>query len=429
MALATPLAPAHAQLAEAGKSESEQHRGENGSSSDKGIDVTFNYASDLNADVSGGQSRGIVYLGRASVLLDANLDTLMGLHDAIVHLSFYQIHGVGLTERHVGNLLIVSGLEAEPAIRLNQVWLQIAPLATTTLRVGKFTAAQEFIISQTANLFVNSTFGWPDSFATDLPSGGPSYPLAAPGARVSVQFDSRTTMRVAVFAGDPAGPGEGDPQQREKHGVNTFSFAGRPFLIGEVSRSTGGQSPLLTATIGGWAHLDRFAAVSNPAATPGPTGAGSGRGGNIGGYGLIDANVWQSTTHKKRAANAFLRVTYSPSDRNVIDLYADGGVTLSAPFRGREGDVVGLALGIGRISPGLRSAAVTLLQSTMTATVPPAFEGVAELSYQVALVGPLKVQPNIQYIVHPASSALSIQTPNGRIPNALVLGLRSSVSL
>ncbi len=428
IASATSLTAAHAQTSASDRPESEQHRGENGSGGNKPIEVTFNYASDLNADISGGQSRGVDYLGRASVLFDADLDKLVGLRAAIAHLSFYQIHGIGLSGRHVGNLLLVSGLEAEPAIRLNQAWVQVAPSAITTLRVGKFTAAQEFMSSRTATLFVNSTFGWPDSFATDLPSGGPSYPLAAPGVRLAVHPDDRTIARVAVFAGDPAGPGGGDPQQREKHGFNSFGLAGRPFVIGEISRDTGGKTPAVTATLGGWVHFDRFAAVDDPAATPGPVASGTGHGANFGGYGLIDAQVWRSTADKKRTANAFVRVSYSPSDRNVVDGYADGGITLAAPINGRDSDTVGLAIGVARISPPLRSAARVLLRSGAPATVPPAFEGVVELSYQAKLVGPLQLQPNVQYVLHPASSALSIRTPGGRVSNALVLGLRSSVS-
>ncbi len=426
LALASP--PAHAQSDGEGQAESRQYQGENGSGKDKPVAVTFNYASDLNADVAGGQSRGLVYLGRASVLFDADLDHLIGIPDTTAHLSFYDIHGIGLSGRHVGNLLLVSGLEAEPAIRLNQLWFQVAPNSAVTVRIGKFTAAQEFMQSKTANLFVNSTFGWPDNFATDLPSGGPSYPLAAPGVRVAVKPDDRITVRAAVFAGDPAGPGGGDPQQREKHGFNNFGFSGRPFIIGEVSRTSGGKTPALTLMLGGWVHLDRFAALRNPTVTPGPVASPLGRDADYAVYGVADGRLWRSSTNSKRVVRSFLRLSYSPSDRNVIDLYADAGVTLSAPFAGRDGDKLGLGVAVARISPSLRSAARALLQSGAPATVPPAFEGVAELSYLAAVVGPLKLQPNVQYIVHPAGGALAIQTPGGRVPSALVLGLRSSVS-
>lgn len=156
--------------------------------------------------------------------------------------------------------------------------------------------------------------------------------------------------------------------------------------------------------------------------------AGRGRGVDFGAYGLADALVWQSAADKTRAASTFARVSYSPSDRNVIDFYADAGVTLAAPFRGRDGDLVGLAVGVARISPRLRTAATTLLRSGASATVPPTFEGVVELSYKSALIGPLTVQPNFQYIIQSASSALSIQTAGGKAPDALVLGIRSSIS-
>ena len=133
LALAAPAAAsAQAQSDGEGQAESQQYRGENGSGKAKPVAVTFNYASDLNADVSGGQSRGLVYLGRASVLFDADLDHLIGMPDTTAHLSFYDIHGIGLSGRHVGNLLLVSGLEAEPAIRLNQLWFQVAPSAAVT---------------------------------------------------------------------------------------------------------------------------------------------------------------------------------------------------------------------------------------------------------------------------------------------------------
>ncbi len=425
LALAVVSQLAHAQSGPAG---GEQHRGENGNPDGKPLDVAVYYASDVNADVAGGETRGLDYLGRISVLLNADLDRMIGLRGTTVHLSFYDIHGTGLSGRHVGNLLLVSGLEAEPALRLNQVWVEVAPAAVIKLRIGKFTVAQEFMSSTTAGLFVNSTFGWPGGFATDLPSGGPSYPLAAPGARLAVQPDDRTTLRVAALAGDPAGPGGGDPQRRERHGFNTFGFAGRPFVIAEISRNSGGKTPALTTTLGGWIHLDRFADLGDPASTPGPIVGRRGHGDDWSGYGLVDARLWRSAADAKRTANGFVRVSYSPADRNVVDLYLDGGISLAAPFTGRDGDTVGLAVGIARISPRLRSAARALLGSGAGATVPPAFEAVAELSYQAAIVGPLKLQPNMQYVIHPAESALSIQTPGGRVPNALVLGVRTSVS-
>lgn len=412
--------------------QNEQHRGENGQKNTHPVEITLNYASDLNADVAGGQSRGVEYLGRIGVLLDADLDRLVGVTGAKAHLSFYQVHGSGLSGSRIGNLLTVSGIEASPAIRLNQVWVEFARASKATLRIGKFTAAQDFMNSSTASLFVNSTFGWPGSFGTDLPSGGPAYPLGAPGVRLAVKPDDATTLQVAAFTGDPAGPGRGDPQRRERHGFNTFGFAGAPFVIAEVGRDTGGKTPTFTWRLGGWVHFDRFADVSRtpatPAVTPGEMVGPDGYRGNVGAYGFVDAQAWKSATNGKRVARVFARASYSPPDRNVVDLYVDAGASLAAPLRGRDGDTVGIAIGIARISPEVREAARALIGAGRAATIPPGYEGVVEVSYRATVVGKLKLEPNLQLVLNPAGSALAVRTLGGRVPSALVLGLRTSVS-
>lgn len=80
------------------------------------------------------------------------------------NMSLHLINGTGLSTR-VGTLLPVSGIEAEPAARLFNLWVEQRFGDGTTLRAGQFTAAQEFAVSPTAAFFVNSTFGWPASFA------------------------------------------------------------------------------------------------------------------------------------------------------------------------------------------------------------------------------------------------------------------------
>jgi porin len=39
----------------------------------------------------------------------------------------------------------------------------------------------------------------------------------------------------------------------------------------------------------------------------------------------------------------------APGDRNLVDLGVNAGVTLKAPFKGRDNDVVGLAVGYAKI--------------------------------------------------------------------------------
>src|SRR4051812_4243097 len=206
------------------------------------VQLQLSYGSDAQLLVSGGVRPGSNYVGRLGLIADADLEGLVGWTGAVAHISVHLIHGQGLSAHRIGNLLTVSGLEAEPALRLFNLWVEqkIGPKAS--LRVGQFTAAQEFAISDSAALFVNSTFGWPASFAVDLPSGGPAYPLGAPGVRLQFAPSDGAAVRIALFAGDPAGRGRGDPQRRDRHGFNGFRLAARPFLIGEVQHQIGSAS-------------------------------------------------------------------------------------------------------------------------------------------------------------------------------------------
>jgi porin len=378
--------------------------------------IMLTYASDLLSDIAGGDRRGAIYEGRLGLVADANLQDLIG-PGWTGHLSVHLIHGPGLSAHDVGNLLTVSGLEAEPALRLFNLWVQ-APIGKHgSLRVGQFTAAQEFTISPTANLFVNSTFGWPAAFAIDLPSGGPAYPLAAPGVRVSLKRDEKDTFIAAVFAGDPAGPGANDPQRRDRTGLNGWRFSGRAFAIAEAQR-TFGEDGAGVIKVGAWRHFDDFAAVG---------GADPRRlRGDWAGYAVIDGPIWRSSSGGGRALNGFVRASASPSARNQIDRYVDAGLALSAPFAARAQDHLGLGVAWARVSPSARAATGTMSPPGAASGPVLDYEAVVELTYQAVVRTNFSVQPDIQYVVHP-NGGRSLLDPTRKAKDALVAGLRTSL--
>jgi porin len=84
-----------------------------------------------------------------------------------------------------------------------------------------------------SDVFTNSSLGWPAILSLDLPSGGPSPPLAALGMRLRADVSDNLTLMAAVFDGDAAGPGLDDPQLRDRYGVN-FRIYDPPLLVGEA---------------------------------------------------------------------------------------------------------------------------------------------------------------------------------------------------
>ena len=77
--------------------------------------------------------------------------------------------------------------------------------------------------------------------------------------------------------------------------------------------------------------------------------------GNYGFYGIFDQVIWQPDLSAPRALSVFARLMGAPlNDRNFISFSVNGGVTLKAPFQGRDGDIVGLGFGYGLFSSGAR---------------------------------------------------------------------------
>ena len=147
----------------------------------RGIEYSLTYIGETLGNPNGGARRGAIYEGRLDLQIDADLDKLAGWQGAAFHTNFYQIHGTGLSRYYINNLDVVSGIEALPSTRLYELWVEQKLLdGKAALRAGQLAADTEFFVSQTASVFVNSTFGWPDFTAANLPSGGPPIPWRRP---------------------------------------------------------------------------------------------------------------------------------------------------------------------------------------------------------------------------------------------------------
>lgn len=208
----------------------------------EGVRLTFSYYGDAFANPIGGVKQGFGYDGRFGTIIDGDLQKLVGWSGATFHASIHQIHGTQFSAANLDNLMLVSGIEAPTSTRLFNLWIEQQFANRVNVRVGQFTAAQEFMVSDNADLFVNSTFGWPLLTAVDLPSGGPNYPEATPGARLQIAVTDHLTFRGAIFDGNPAGPGTGNPVFRDPYGL-AFRVSDPPFFIAEFEYEHGQAGP------------------------------------------------------------------------------------------------------------------------------------------------------------------------------------------
>ena len=147
---------------------------------------------------------------------------------------------------------------------------------------------------------------------------------------------------VGVYNGDPAPPcGSDDPQVCNSNGLD-FELDDPPLLMVEGAYKYNQERLAGTVKLGGWNHFgdfehQRFSAGGNLIAVTGDPGKPLDN--DWGFYGIIDQLIWRLPgSEEAKGVALFGRVIGAPSDRNLIDFYADGGVTFSGMIRSRPDD-------------------------------------------------------------------------------------------
>jgi len=407
---------------------------------DAGIDLELNDTSEMLSNPVGGIKQATIYQGLLASTLTLDLEKLANWPGASLYAEGYQISGRGLSRNAIGNLLAVSTIEALPSTRLLDLWFQQEFLERkVSFRIGQIALDDEFYISQYAANFVNSTFGCPDLLSTDLPSGGPCYPFAAPGVRLRVAPTSSLTLSTAVFNGNPAPPGPGDPQIRNSGGTNFLIGVGGTLVLSELAYSFDEgpdlPSPPSDFKLGGWYHTADFPdlrrdTLGRSLADPMSNGIAGPHRGNYGLYLILDKMLWQPPNAGARGFAGFLRVGGAAGDRNLINLELDAGLTYKGLFPGRDADLIGIAASYGRIGGAARGLSSDMVLFSGGAQPIRDYESVLELTYQWNVAPWWVLQPDLQAIFHPnGHAAAPLPAPVGQpIPNALVLGLRSTIT-
>ena len=266
--------------------------------------------------------QGAVYEGRLNLAVDVDLQKLVGLDKLTFHANMFQIHGDGLSRSNLQNFFTVSGIEALPSTRLYEAYFEKQWGAKkVSLKFGQLAADSEFFNTKYTDVFTNASLGWPAITSFDLPSGGPSPPLAAMGARLLVNVTDQLSVLGGIFDGDQAGPGPGDPQERNRYGVN-FRVNDPPLLLGQIQYAWNNKKgdPNLTGQfkLGGWRHFGSFAdqrLASNGASLAAPTSSGEPLllSGDTGGWAVFEQQIYRVPYSDDRGIGVFARAAIGPS--------------------------------------------------------------------------------------------------------------------
>ena len=403
---------------------------------DAGYLFSMTYISEQLANVSGGMRTGAVYTGRLDLGTTIDLEKVMGWSGATFHANMFQIHGDGLSRSYVGNLMLVSGVEALSATRLYEFWIeQKLAGGRIAVRVGQQASDIEFIDSLYDDIFVNSALGWPGITGINLPSGGPSPPLAVPGIRVKAQLTDNLTGYLALFDGTASALHD-DPQLTNPYGV-AFRVNDPPWWIGQLKyRLEVGEARLpASLTAGAWYHMmsfvdQRFGADGLSLADPAGSGAPAWLRRNKGLFVVYEQLLTRAKPGADTGIGFFMRASLSPFDRNLISAYLDGGVTFSGFSETHPNDRFGFAATYARISDRARSLDHDVQFFTGVPKPVRDYEAVFEATYAHELRPGVVLQPVLQYVMHPGGGVVDPNDPTQthRIRDAVVVGVRTTIS-
>jgi porin len=399
-----------------------------------GITFKLHEQSEIWGDLTGGGRRGLSYNGLTVAKLDIDLGQAIGWSDAEFFVSAFDIDAHGPTRSLVGNQQLVSNNEARPSDKLYDLWLEQGLFDKRLhVRIGQEGANDELMISQYGALFLNASFGVPGMPAADLPSGGPNYPMTTPFARLKYQATDNVTLVGAVFNGDPAPPGPGDPQIRDRNGT-AFRLNDHSLAFGEIWYSPEpGASDALPTTykLGTWYSSSHFAdqridSAGGLLASPASTGRALQHTGDWAIYGIVDQMVWKRSGTEDQGIGVFLQVMGGPSDRNLSNLFIESGVNWLAPFPERKDDVFGLAFAYLGISPAARRFSREFIAFGGAGSVYATNETVVEATYTAPITSYLTLQPDIQLVLNPGAG---IPGPFGRrsLADAVIIGTRATI--
>jgi porin len=396
--------------------------------------ITFNgqLINDMLWNTMGGASAGNGDTGVLQFGLDADMKKLAGLEGGNFHTSWLWLYGHDING-NVANAFSASSIAADPSFRCYELWYQQAFFNNLfSLRGGLLAIDTDFILSDTAALFVNSSFGLANLGTFNLANSGPQYPMAAPGIRLEINPTDWLTFHSVFVQANPSS------QQANPHNFNwNFGSSGGLLSINEAKAAW--KSLLKTelpgsAKAGFWIQNGSSPMLPDEFSFAAPTNLQY----STGFYGILDQSVYRVPNEGKnpkpssdsaspddsvvpetsedtpRGLNAFARAGFCPQPDNPMSLFADGGLVYTGLIPGRKADRIGIAFAYGQVSSGYRSLADQ--QDIPGAS----FEAVSELTYSIQLTPSVTLQPDLQYVLHPGGTQ--------QYRNALVAGFRATVT-
>lgn len=347
------------------------------------------YVGDFAGNLSGGKRTGAVYLGMANIELEIETGKLGLWKGGDLFLKGAATHGGLPSENLIGDFQVASNIEAGTHTFIQEFWYKQS-FANFDIKLGLQDLNADFIVSDYAGDFMNSSFGVPSLISDNVPL--PIFPLTTLGINLKSRISDAFTIQTALFDGMP------ESFDNNEYNLDWSIKSGDGALIfSELQFSTSINKLEGTYKAGSYyhSHLKCKNEVTGCYETVFKR--------NYGFYIIMDQRVWKKGEFS--SLGLFAQFAVSPSAINPHHYYFSAGLNYSGLFDDNGDDVVGLAFAHAGFGRGEISDEMTI-----------------ELFYKARVNENLFLQPDVQYIINPAGAGV-------KLDNALAAFLRFGINL
>jgi len=355
------------------------------------------YTADLAGPVKGGAAHAGRFLDNLDVIVDGDLDKLVGWRGATVH-GYLLNNSGGAPNDVAGTLQGVDNIEVERhRVRLYELWVQTQFAGDKgSVLAGLYDLNSEFYSTQASGLLLAPPFGIGSELASTGPNGPSIFPSTALAVRARVEGGQGAYVQAAVLnahagtVGDPKGP--------------SMKFDNGALVVGEAGI---GDSWRLAA--GGWFYTERQADLRDVDLNGDPALSHARGGYVLAEYPFVDGG------EAGRSVRGFARIGLSDGDTTPFRSGWQAGILVEKVFASRPDSAFSVGVEQGVLSSKQRD------NTRDAGTSPADAESSIEITYSDKVAPRVTLQPDLQ-VIRRAGGDQDAQ-------NVVVVALRMTISL
>jgi porin len=346
------------------------------------------YIGDAVNNFSGGIKKGNAYLGMANIRISLNTKDAGLWKGGELFINGANTHGGSPSANLSGDFQIASNLEAGNLTYLHEFYYR-QNTANITIIAGLQDLCAEFLSSENAGLFLNSSFGIHSSISSNMPV--PIFPLTSLGIQIHYYFSEKITAKIALFDGLP------DDFEINPHNISwRLSGDDGYMFFSEINLNNLIKNSTASYKIGYYYHNSHKIAISSENRSVSMPE-------NYGVYLVMDHLVFKKENGQQ--LSVFSQISLCPDSKNNNWYYAGLGCNCKGLIKKRTNDIFGFAIAHAGFKNKNYSHETTI-----------------ETEYKAQINDNLFIQPGCQYIINPSRT-------DDKLNNAFLATLRVGINI